>query len=150
MSDKRVFILTHPNARRMAAAHCELAPDGTRVLFDPEPPKSRIQEEKYHAMIGDIAKQCEFIGQKWDTEEWKRLLIDAFVRVMREQAKADNKPDPFGDHGRVIPSLDGSGIVQLGIQSRRFSKPMASQFIEYLYAWGAERNVTWSDNVEWL
>ena len=150
MSDRRVFIFTHPNARRMAHSQCDLAPGGARVTFDYEPPKSRIQEEKYHAMIGDIAKQCDFLGEKWPTEEWKRLLIDAFVRAMRELAKEENKPDPFREHGRVVPSLDGHGIVQLGIQSRKFSKQMATNFIEYLYAWGNDHNVNWSDNVEWL
>jgi len=149
MSDKRVFIFTHPNARRLAHAQCDLAPDGSRVVFDYEPPKSRPQEEKYHAMIADIARDCEFLAMKWDKEEWKRLLIDAFVRVMREQAKTENRPDPFGDHGRVVPSLDGQGIVQLGIQSRKFSKPIAAQFIEYLYAYGNEHGVSWTGEVEW-
>ena len=149
MSDKRIFILTHPNARRMAHAQCDLAPDGTRAVFDYEPPKTRPQEEKYHAMIADVSRDCQFLGKKWDREEWKRLLIDAFVRAMREQAKTENRPDPFGDHGKVIPSLDGQGIVQLGIQSRKFGKEQAAQFIEYLYAWGNDNDVHWTGEVEW-
>jgi hypothetical protein len=149
MSDKRVFIFTHPNSRRLAHAQCDLAPEGARVVFDYEPPKTNPQERKYHAMIKDISQHCLFLNQSWDAEEWKRLLIDAFVRVMREQAKAENKPDPFGDQGRVVPALDGQGIVQLGIQSRKFSKPVAAQFIEYLYSYGAENNVNWSDEVNW-
>ena len=149
MSDKRIFIFTHPNVRRMAHAQCDLAPDGSRVVFDYEPPKTRPQEEKYHAMIADIARDCQFLGKKWDKEEWKRLLIDAFVRAMREQAKTENRPDPFGEHGKVIPSLDGQGIVQLGIQSRKFGKEQAAQFIEYLYAWGNDNDVHWTNEVEW-
>jgi len=149
VSDKRVFYFNNPTARRLARAQCDLAPDGCKVVFDYEPPKTRPQEQKFHAMIGDIARSCVFLGQKFDTEEWKRLLIDAFARVMREQARLDGRPDPFGDYGRVVPSLDGIGIVQLGIQSRKFSKPLAMQFIEYLYAWGAENNVVWSGEVDW-
>ena len=148
MSDRRVFILTHPNARRMAHAQCDLAPDGTRVTFDYDPPKSRVQEEKYHAMIADIARDCIFLTKKWHTEEWKRLLIDAYVRAMRELAKANNEPDPFMDQGQVIPSLDGQGIVQLGIQSRKFTKGQAMQFIEYLYAWGSEHGAHWTGEVD--
>lgn len=149
MSDKRIFIFTHANARRMAHAQCDLAPDGARVVFDYDPPKTSPQEKKYHAMIADIARDCEFLEMSWDAEEWKRLLIDAFVRVMREQAKVDGVSDPFGDHGRVIPALDGKGFVQLGIQSRKFSKPIATLFIDYLYSYGNENGVNWSDEVNW-
>src|SRR5690606_11777311 len=108
--------------------------------------KSRIQEEKYHAMIGDIAKHCTFMGEKLGAEDWKRLLVDAFVRVMREDAKSEGRPDPFKSQGRVLPSLDGSGIVQLGIQTRKFSKRMAGEFIEYLYHYGCDNLVPWSDD----
>ena len=42
--------------------------------------KSREQEEKYHAMIGEIAKQAQHLGATWTSEEWKRLLVDQFCR----------------------------------------------------------------------
>jgi hypothetical protein len=44
-----------------------------------------------------------------------------------------------------VPSLDGKRIVQLGLQSRRFGKSLASEFIEHLYAFGAENRVVWSE-----
>ena len=50
--------------------------------------KSREQEEKYHAMIGDISRQMRYHGEKLDRESWKRLLVEAFVQVMRETAQA--------------------------------------------------------------
>ncbi len=131
-------------ARGLAAERCKTAPDGWHVLFS-EPPKTRIMEEKYHSMIGDIADQCKFIDRKWSREAWKRLLIDAFVKVMRAEAKANGGADPFHGDGEIVPSLDGSGIVQLGVQSRKFSKVVGSAFIEFLYAYGAENNVTWSE-----
>mgnify|MGYP003542979798 FL=1 len=110
-----------------------------------EPTKRRIQEERYHAMIGDISKQVDFLGKKRDSETWKRLLIDAYVRVARENAKAEGKQDPFAGQGEVVPSIDGTSVVQLGVQSREFKVKQASEFIEYLFAYGAERGVTWSD-----
>jgi hypothetical protein len=48
----------------------------------------------------------------------------------------------------VLPSLDGSGVVQLGIQTRRFTVRQASEFIEYLFAWGAENGVVWSEHID--
>jgi len=92
--------------------------------------KSRVQEEKYHAMIGEIAKQAQHLGAKWDSESWKRLLVDKFCK------------DNGLKTGAVIPNLAGDGIVQLGQQTRKFTKEQASEFVEWLHAWGAEHGVT--------
>ena len=94
--------------------------------------KSREQEEKYHAMIGEIAKQAQHLGAKWDAESWKRLLVDQFCR--------DNDIKT----GVVIPNLSGDGIVQLGFQTRKFTKEQASEFVEWLNTWGAEHGITYS------
>ena len=118
------------------------SPDGYLAPRPSAPKKRRVQEEKYHAMIGDIAKQVDLVGERRDVEDAKRLLIDAFARVMAANGT------PLRQQGRIIPSLDGSGFVQLGIQSRRFTVSEASEFIEYLYAFGAEHGVVWSETVE--
>ena len=141
---KRTFVLAHAEARRNCAAYALAAPQGQEVRFSP-PLKRRIQEEKYHAMCGDISKVVTFMGRKEGAEEWKRLLVDAFVRIMRDDAKGTGKPDPFADQGRIVPSLNGSGVVQLGIQTRTFTVALAAQFIEYLDAFGAENNVTFKE-----
>ena len=92
--------------------------------------KSRPQEEKYHAIIGDIAKQAQHMGAKWSAEDWKRLLVQEFCR----QAGLES--------GQIIPNLAGDGIVQLGRQTRKFTKEQASEFVEFLLAWSAENGVT--------
>lgn len=111
------------------------------IVIQPYDKKSREQEEKYHAMIGDIARQMKYQGETLDRESWKRLLVEAFVHVMRETAQAENKPDPFGGQARLLMSLDGQRIVQLGVQTRKFRKSVAAEFIEYLYAYGTENGV---------
>jgi len=93
--------------------------------------KSRHQEEKYHAMIGEVAKQAQHLGAKWDAQSWKRLLVDQFCK------------DNGLKTGAVIPNLAGDGIVQLGQQTRKFTKEQASEFVEWLHAWGAEHGVTY-------
>ncbi|ODT75471.1 MAG: hypothetical protein ABS69_10675 [Nitrosomonadales bacterium SCN 54-20] len=138
MSEKRTFRFAHRQARQLAAQFCMSAPDGWTATFQ-EPNKSREQEEKYHSMIADISRQCEFMGRKWGREEWKRLLIDAFARIKAAEGK------PLRGWGTVMPSLDGSGFVQLGIQSRHFRKAEAAEFVEYLYSYGAENGVQWSE-----
>ena len=105
---------------------------GRPLIMDiQQAPKSREQEEKYHAMIGEIAKQAEHLGSKWDAESWKRLLVDQFMR------------DAGVGGNRVLPNLDGTGIVQLGSQTRKFTKEQASEFVEWLLAWGAEHGITY-------
>jgi len=98
-----------------------------------EPKKSREQEEKYHAMIGEISKQAHHLGASWTSEEWKRLLVDQFCR------DTDRKP------GKVVPSLDGGSIVQLGVQTRMFNKETGSEFIEWLHAWGSQNGITFKE-----
>jgi hypothetical protein len=137
MTAKRTFVLAHDQARNNAARFCMEAPAGWMVVMS-EPVKRRIQEEKYHAMIADIARQVEHIGRKWDSDDMKRLLIDDFADEMRIAGT------PLHHDGRVIPSLDGQRIVQLGIQSRDFYVKEAAQFIEFLYSFGAARGVKFS------
>jgi len=91
--------------------------------------KTREQEEKYHAMINDIAKQAKHLGAKWSSEDWKRLLVDQFLRETEDK------------QSKIVPNLDGSGIVQLGLQTRNFTKEQANEFIEWLYAWSAENGI---------
>lgn len=137
---KRTFILAHEQARTRAAQFCHEAPHGWMVVVS-EPAKKRIQEEKYHAMIGDIARQVEHIGRKWDADDMKRLLIDEFAEEMRLAGT------PLHHDNRVTPSFDGRRIVQLGIQSRDFYAKEAAAFIEFLYAFGSVRDVQWSEPV---
>ena len=91
--------------------------------------KSREQEEKYHAMINDIAKQAQHLGAKWSSEDWKRLLVDQYLREVGEVQT------------KIIPNLDSTGIVQLGFQTRNFSKEQASEFVEWLYAWAGNNGI---------
>jgi hypothetical protein len=136
--DKQLYRLVHPTARQLASRACIQAPDGFIVEIKP-PNKSRDQEAKYHSMFGDVAKQVPFMGAMRDLETWKRLLVDAFARVKAAEG------DPVQGVGAIMPNLDGSGFVQLGVQTRRFSKRHASEFIEFLFAWGSDNHVRWTD-----
>jgi hypothetical protein len=91
--------------------------------------KSRDQEQKYHAMLGEIAEQAQHLGAKWSTEDWKRLMVDLFAKETGLEG------------GKIIPSLDGTGIVQLGLQTRNFTKEQAMEFITFLEAWGANNGI---------
>jgi hypothetical protein len=132
----RTILLAGPVQIQTARGVLDSVPLGIEVVFR-EPSKKRGQEERYHAMIGEIAAQCTFMGKRWDREDWKRLLIDAFAKTMMELGA------PLSHDGHVVPSLDGTGIVQLGIQSRNFRVKEASDFIEFLFSYGAQNGVVW-------
>lgn len=146
--EKRTFILRSVEVQgRLIELISALPLDDEKplriVIDDPLPKKSREQEEKYHAMIGDIARQFEHCGKTWSSEDMKRLLLDQFRR--------DTFKDPdiaqlwqSMDQVEMAPSLDGSGVVIFGVQTRRFPVKLAAIFIEWLYAFGSELNIQWS------
>ena len=138
---KRIFILAHAQARANAARYMQEAPEGHRVVVS-EPKRKDLQNDKFHAMLSDISKVCLFMGVKQHADDWKRLLVDSFAKVMREAGT------PLHHDGRVIPSLDYQRVVQLGIQTKDFYVKEAAEFIEYLYAYGAENNICWSEPKE--
>ena len=112
----------------------EVLASGKQLTLEIKPPsKSRDQERKYHAILRDIAQQSQHMGSVWDAEDWKRLLVWQFCK--------DNELDS----GKVVPSLDMTGVVQLGQQTRKFTKEQASEFVDFLTAWCAEHGVTLND-----
>jgi hypothetical protein len=101
--------------------------------------KTRAQEKMYHRMMGDISKQADFDGVKYDTTTWKAQLIDQFQQEKLLMGEQLAKP------GRTVMSLDKQRIVQIRPSSTDFLKKEASDFIEYLFSFGAEMNIAWSD-----
>lgn len=88
--------------------------------------RSDEQSRKMWAMLGDVARQVEWHGQRLDKEAWKDMVTAALKRQ------------------RVVPGLEG-GFVVLGTSTRRMTKPEMSEMIEFLYAFGAEHGVRWTD-----
>lgn len=115
------------------------------------PSKSRDQEAKYHAMIGDIAKTVHMpvidaagnivpgVTSKHDAEFWKPVLVDGFEQELLAQGIRLRKPS------RTVRSLDGKRWVSVRASTKDFSKQHAAMFIEYLYAQGVELCATFSE-----
>lgn len=110
--------------------------------------KSREQEKLYHAQIGDIAKQYVHAGRKWEAEDMKRLLVDAFRRETKDDPVFREYWASFGDLRLAPPLGDADGFVALGYPTRRFPKPLASAFIEWNYAFGSENGIVWSRDAQ--
>lgn len=109
-----------------------LTESGEKLILEVGPmSKTREQEKKYHAMVGEIATQSAHLGSRWMQDDWKRLLLDKFAR------------ETGRSHGAIIPNLDNTGVVQVGIQSKKFSKEDGAEFIEWLTAWGVDNGIEW-------
>ncbi len=91
--------------------------------------RSIEQNDMFHAICGDIAKQRTWAGKRIDTEGWKRLLVDAWART---EGKGQ---------GNVVPSLDGASVVNLGIQTRRMKVGDMADLITFAQAWAVENDV---------
>lgn len=118
---------------------------GRKCHIEVKPPlKSREQEQHYHAMIGDIARQVPFYGRLRDADSFvKRILINAFKYDTRHDPDLAQEWVAFGEM-ELVPALNNSGFVAVGEQSRKFSNKLAAGFIEWLGAFGAEHSVRWS------
>ena len=127
MKDKRIYRLVHAEARRRAAQDIASAPEGYIAVVQ-EPNRSLDQNATQWPILQAFADQLQWpINGKleWLTdEEWKDILTAAF---MREQA-------------RVAPGLDG-GMVLLGQRTSKFGKKQFSDWLEFLNATAAARDV---------
>jgi hypothetical protein len=91
--------------------------------------RSTEQNAMFHSLIDKINKAMRVAGSTWTADDWKRLLIDQWAHDTNRKI------------GKVCPSLDGERIVQLGLQSHKFTTTESSEFIEFLLAWSALKSI---------
>jgi len=100
------------------------------------PGKSREQEEKYHAMIGDIRRQCFRANTP---EGVKAVLVNQFALEMEEAGT------PLAHPGEKVWDWKTQEPVYVRPSTKKFRKAEASQFVEFLYSTGVELGVQWSE-----
>ena len=126
MTDKLIFRLVHPESRRRAAQACQDAQDGHVVTIKP-PTRSLDQNSRLWAMLGDVSKQINWYGKQLDSESWKHIFTSSLQKL------------------EVVPNLDGTGFVALGLSTSKMSKRQLGDLMELISAFGAERGVIWSE-----
>lgn len=123
---KRMFNLIHDAARANALDCIRMAPNGY-VVTVAEPTRNLEQNAKLWASLGDIAKQVVWHGKLLDADSWKHI----FTSSLKKQ--------------EVVPNLDGTGFVVMGVATSRMSKAEMAELIELIAAFGAQHNVTFGD-----
>lgn len=127
MSDKHTYRLIHEEARRRAKDGVENAPEGYIVTVQ-EPTRSLEQNAAQWPILQAFADQVQWpVNGKmvWLTdEEWKDILTAAFQ----------------GETVRLAQGLDG-GVVMLGLKTSKFGKRQFSEWLEFLHATAAAKEV---------
>jgi hypothetical protein len=126
---KRVFVLhpsPHPARRNAAEFILNAAPDGFAVTVA-EPTRTLEQNARMWALLTDISEQVEWYGKRLTPEDWKHVFSASLRKLS------------------VVPNLDGSGFVALGLSTSRLSKREFSDLMELIAAFGSERGVVWSE-----
>lgn len=124
---KKVYIMAHAEARRRAVQAVQEAPEGYAVAVS-EPTRNLDQNAAQWPILQAFADQLQWPingRMEWlQPEEWKDVLTCAFKR----------------ETVRVAMGLDG-GMVMLGSRTSKFSKAQFSDWLEFLNATAADRDV---------
>jgi hypothetical protein len=128
MTDKRLFILAHAEARKRATQAIAEAPEGWQVTITP-PKRNGDQNAKLHAICSDLARaQVKWAGKPRNSTEWKVLLVSGHAVATKEAAE-------------VIPGLEGE-FINIRESTALMSVKRASSLIEYALAFAAQHQVT--------
>ena len=127
MTDKRIFVMAHDEARRRAVAAVVEAPAGWRVTV--EPPKRNLdQNALLWVLLTAFADQLEWPVNgrmvKLTADDWKDLLTAAYRRETQ----------------RVAMGIDG-GMVMLGMRTSKLNKREFAELIEFIQSVAVDRGV---------
>jgi hypothetical protein len=123
----RAVLILGPSTRARAADWLGRMKDGTRVEFK-APRRTLEQNAKMWALLTDVSRQVEHCGRKYDADAWKSLFLHAMGREIQ-----------------FLPALDGKTFLPIGLSSSDLSKAEMSELIEFILAWGAEHDVSFSE-----
>ena len=98
-------------------------PDGTRIEFK-APRRSLPQNDMMWALLTEISNKTDWHGRKLTPTEWKCVFTSGLKKAT------------------VVPDLEGTGFVMLGISTSDMSKDEMSDMIELIHKFAAERGIS--------
>lgn len=124
---KRIFHLSHQEARRRALETLQDAPDGFVVTIS-EPTRNSAQNAKFHALCEDLAKsELTWCDKKRSAAEWKVLLVSAHAVATKEGSE-------------IVVGLEGE-LVSVRESTALMSKKRGSSLIDYATAFCAQNGI---------
>lgn len=127
----RAVIVVRTQADRNLACKWALGvPAGSRIEFK-KPRRSLPQNDRMWAMLTELAAQVPYNGLRLTPDDFKLIFLDALKREVR-----------------MVPNLDGNGMVSLGRSSSDLSVEEMSDMFLLIEKFGAERGVVFADQRE--
>ena len=124
----RALIVIHGKSDRERAAKWAMqAPSGVRIEYK-QAKRSLPMNAKFWACLTDVATQVEWHGHKLTPDEWRLIFLDGLKRELK-----------------MVPSIDGAGLVNVGRSSSDLSKEEFSNLLELVMMFGAEHGVVFHD-----
>lgn len=124
----RAEIVIHSTAdRERAHSLIDRAPFQTRITFKATR-RSIDQNSMMWSLLGKLAAQLVWHGQKLRSDDWKLVMLDGLKRELR-----------------IVPNIDGTGFVNLGRSSSDLTKNEISELIELILAFGAQHGVIFNE-----
>jgi hypothetical protein len=114
--------------RARAKGLIDRAPDGYVVSIQ-EPRRTQEQNDRMWAMLTDVSVQMP-MGRRHTPDDWKAIFMNA-----------------CGWECQFIEGLDGRPFPK-GFRSSHLTKSQMTKLIDFMFAWGAEHGVRWSDPQE--
>jgi len=130
MSDRQTILLVGLRQKLFAHQCIEKAP-ADFVCTIKKATRREIQSEKFHAMCGDVARQCQYIGRQLTKDQWKVLFISGHAVAT-------------GIGADMVPGLEGE-FTNIRESSAQMSIGRMASVIEYVSAYGAEHGVKWTE-----
>lgn len=128
--ERQRYHLINESVRANALNAVKSAPD--KFIIDIRKPTRKLsQNARFHALLGDIARQVTWCGKKLRPEQWKVLLISGHAVATKQEAE-------------VVPGLEGE-YVNIRESSAEMSVGRMASLIEYTTAWAAGHNVRFTD-----
>ncbi len=122
----QTVILTNRWRRNEAKNLIDMAPYGHILNIRP-PSRSKDQNDKMWAMIGDVSR-AKPEGRRMTSDEWKAVFMHACGYEVQYLNGLNDRPFP------------------VGFSSSKLSKEQMSDLIEFIAAWGAQHGVVFRDD----
>lgn len=123
----QTVILRGHDQRQLAKQLIDRAPIDAVVRIS-EPKRTLDQNAKLWAMLSDISR-AKPQGRMHTPEVWKALFMHACGHAVQFEHGLDGQPFP------------------VGFRSSRLTKAQMSDLVEFIYSYGAEHGVQWSEPI---
>jgi hypothetical protein len=123
---KQVYILRNEAIRRRAMESVWNAPENYKLTISEEV-RSLEQNSRLWPSLTEISNQVVWHGRKLSPEDWKHVFTSSLKKM------------------DVVPNLENTGFVALGLSTSKMSKRELSDLLEMIYAFGAEHGVVFKD-----